>query len=290
MAKVLMPLPALDFDPTEAAVSFRVLRDAGHTVIFATPDGTRAAADDLMITGEGLDPWGFVPGLKKLTALGGILRANADGRSAYAELESAPAFLSPLRYDDLDDRVGDFDGFVFPGGHRARGMRPYLESLVLQTLVVRAFALEKPVAAVCHGVLLVARSIVPETGRSVLYGKRTTSLTWSQERLAARLARVARFWDPLYYRTYPDPPDQPCGYMGVQAEVTRALESPEHYVDVLSSAPDHGLKTDGRHRDTLTDDRPAFVVEDQGYLSARWPGDVHTFAKRFAAMLSARAA
>ena len=289
MAKVLMPLPALDFDPTEAAVSWRVLSDAGHEVIFATPEGTRSAADDLMITGEGLDPWGFVPGLKKLTVLGAILRANADGLRAYRELESDPAFLSPLRYDELHDRVAKLDGFVFPGGHRARGMRPYLESAALQALVVRAFALEKPVAAVCHGVLLVARSIVPETGRSVLYGRRTTSLTWAQERLAARLGRVARFWDPLYYRTYPDPPDQPSGYMGVQAEVTRALESPDQYLDVPQGADDFGAKTDGRHRDTLTDERPAFVVEDRGYLSARWPGDVHTFAKRFSAMLSARA-
>jgi putative intracellular protease/amidase len=67
MAKVLIPLPARDFDPTEAAVSWKVLSALGHAVVFASPDGTRSFADDLMITGEGLDPWGFVPGLKKLT-------------------------------------------------------------------------------------------------------------------------------------------------------------------------------------------------------------------------------
>jgi hypothetical protein len=31
-------------------------------------------------------------------------------------------------------------------------------------------------------------------------------------------------------------------------------------------------------RDTMTDSRPAFVVDDGAYLSARWPGDAHTFA------------
>jgi hypothetical protein len=31
-------------------------------------------------------------------------------------------------------------------------------------------------------------------------------------------------------------------------------------------------------RDTVTDSRPAFVVDDGDYLSARWPGDTHTFA------------
>jgi len=165
-------------------------------------------------------------------------------------------------------------------------MRPYLESGPLHALVVRAFELDRPVAAVCHGVLLVARSVSPVTGRSVLYGRRTTSLTWSQEHLAANLGRVARFWDPSYYRTYEDGPGQPCGYMGVQAEVTRALAKPDDYVEVPADAPDHGQKTDGRHRDTMDDERPAFVVQDGRYLSARWPGDVHTFAKRFAAMLA----
>lgn len=55
MARLLMPLPARDFDPSEAAVNWRVLRDAGHRVQFATPDGRSAAADDIMLTGQGID-------------------------------------------------------------------------------------------------------------------------------------------------------------------------------------------------------------------------------------------
>ncbi len=38
----------------------------------------------------------------------------------------------------------------------------------------------------------------------------------------------------------------------------------------------------------MSDERPAFVVRDGNYLSARWPGDVHTFARRFAEMLGGR--
>jgi putative intracellular protease/amidase len=284
MATVLIPLPARDFDPTEAAVSWKVLSSAGHAVRFATPDGTRSFADDLMISGEGLDPWGFVPGLRKLKVIGAMVRANADGRAAYAELERDAAFLAPLRYDVLGG--ARFDGLLLPGGHRARGMRPYLESEVLQSLVVRAFAENVRVAAVCHGVLLAARSISPATGRSVLHGRRTTSLTSSQEHLAANVGRIARFWDGDYYRTYVEKPGEPCGYMGVEAEVTRALASPDDYVNVPKDAPDYGLKTDSRHRDTMVDARPAFVVRDGSYLSARWPGDVHTFAKTFAGMLT----
>ena len=54
-ARVLCLLPARDFDPSEAAVSWQVLTRAGHLVRFATPDGEPATADDIMLTGKGLD-------------------------------------------------------------------------------------------------------------------------------------------------------------------------------------------------------------------------------------------
>jgi putative intracellular protease/amidase len=284
MAVVLVPLPARDFDPTEVAVSWQVLVAAGRAVRFATPDGARADADDRMITGEGLDPWGFVPGLRRLVAFGRVLRADRAGRAAYAQLTAAPEFSSPIRWDAID--LDTVDGVLLPGGHRARGMRSYLESPVLQAVIVEAFRRDLPVAAICHGVLLAARSIDPDTGRSVLYNRRTTSLTWRQERLAASIGRVVRFWEPGYYRTYPDPTDRPAGYMSVQAEVTRALAEPEDFVDVDPTDRDARIKNDGRHRDRPGDARPAHVVVDRNYVSARWPGDAHTFAQRFAAMLS----
>ena len=55
MVTVLMPLPAADFDPSEVAVSWQVLTSAGHDVVFATPSGQRGRADDLMLTGRGLE-------------------------------------------------------------------------------------------------------------------------------------------------------------------------------------------------------------------------------------------
>jgi len=65
VTRVLVPLPSRDFDPSEVAVSWRVLREAGCEVLFATPDGARAHADPIMLSGEGLDPWGVVPGLRQ---------------------------------------------------------------------------------------------------------------------------------------------------------------------------------------------------------------------------------
>jgi putative intracellular protease/amidase len=283
VAVVLIPLPELDFDPTEVAVSWKILSERGHDVRFATPKATPARADELMVTGRGLDPWGFVPGLSHVVAIGRILGADARGRAAYAELVRDPGFGSPRGWADID--VGAVDALLLPGGHRARGMRAYLESGVLQEVVVDVFGAHKPVAAICHGVLLAARSIDPATGRSVLNGRRTTALTWALEQRAARVGRLSRFWDPGYYRTYADEPGQPTGYMSVQQEVTRALARPDDFLDVVPGTPDAGLKTGGRVRDSIDDTRPAFVVEDGTYISARWPGDVHTFAQRFASVL-----
>ena len=282
MATVLMPIPSLDFDPSEAAVGWQVLTRAGHRVVFATPDGRPGAADELMLTGRGLDPWGRLPGADRVVLLGRVLRADAGARRAHARMTADTAFRTPQRWEAVEP--GSFDALYLPGGHRARGMRPYLESELLQALVVETFRRGLPVAAICHGVLLAARSTDPGTGRSVLHGRRTTALTWSLERLAWRVARRSRFWDPDYYRTYPDAPGQPEGYMSVQQEVTRALARPEDFLDVTAQTPDAGRKA-GRHRDTATDERPAFVVADGDYLSARWPGDAHTLAKRLAERL-----
>ena len=188
--RIIIPIAGRDFDPSEVAVPWQILRAAGHSVAFATPGGERGRADELMLTGEGLDPWGFIPGLRKLIAAGAILRAGRTARAAYAELEQDPAFLRPLQYDAL--RADDFDALVLPGGHRAAGMRPYLESAVLQAFVAEMADAGKPFAAICHGVVVAARARSRRTGRSVLYGRITTSLTWRQEKLAWSLGRIVR--------------------------------------------------------------------------------------------------
>ncbi len=250
---------------------------------FATPDGRPAAADDMMLTGRGLDLWGAVPILRNWPLIGLLMRANRDARNAYAAMIDDPQYLAPLRWDAVDPTV--FDALLLPGGHRARGMRAYVESKVLQRLVAHFFDEQKPVAAICHGVLLAARSTSARTGRSVLHGYRTTALTWAFENSAWSVGRIVRFWDPDYYRTYLEKAGQPKGYMSVQQEVTRALARPEDFRDVPNTDPNYRSKTSGLKRDSMDDETPAFVVRDRNYVSARWPGDVHTFARTFTAML-----
>jgi putative intracellular protease/amidase len=221
--------------------------------------------------------------LRNLPLVGLLMRANRDARTAYSEMTADPNYITPLRWDLID--ASAFDALLLPGGHRARGMRDFLESDILQNLVARYFDDGKPVAAICHGVLLAARSTTKRTGRSVLWGYQTTALTWAFENSAWSVARITRFWDPDYYRTYLEGDGQPKGFMSVQQEVTRALARAEDFRDVSKADLNYRRKTSGLARDTMDDETPAFVVRDRNYVSARWPGDAHTFAKTFAGML-----
>jgi putative intracellular protease/amidase len=148
------------------------------------------------------------------------------------------------------------------------------------------FDADKPVGAICHGVLLAAWSKSRRTGKSVLWGRKTTSLTWSLERLAWTIGRVFRFWDPHYYRTYRELPGAPPGDRAVETDVKRVLASPTDYLDVPPGVAHHGRKVSGRHRDTETDDTPSFVVRDGSYVSARWPGDAFAFGKTLAGVIA----
>jgi hypothetical protein len=73
VATVLIPIPSKDFDPTEVAVSWKVLKRLGHSVVFATPAGREGSANDIMLTGEGL-PLGL---LARIATPG---RVRQDGR------------------------------------------------------------------------------------------------------------------------------------------------------------------------------------------------------------------
>ncbi len=286
---IIIPLPNHDFDPTEVAVPWQILTQQGFNVEFATVEGDKPCADPLMISGEELDPWGCIPVLKKIRVIGLTLRADTPARKAYAALEQDHNFTHPKTFADL--KVSDYAGLLLPGGHAPR-MVPYLENKQLQQFVAEFFETlddkgqHKPIAAVCHGVLLAARSISPTTNKSVLYGKKTTALTWKLESTAWFLSKfLARFWDPHYYRTYREEKGEKLGHWSVEKEVTRALESEADFIDVPKGTANFLTKTSGLARDRLHNDKPAWVVQDGNYLSARWPGDAHTLGLKFVQLL-----
>lgn len=202
-----------------------------------------------MLTGDGLGIW-------KPT-----LRARQDAVVACREMDGDAAFCNPLKYADLE--AGDFDAIYLPGGHDKR-VKDFLESPLLQRLVADFFAAEKPVAAICHGVVLAARSKNCVTGRSVIYDYKTTALLKSQERLAYNMTRL---WMQDYYLTYPE--------MTVEDEVRSVLSDGRNFV----SGPQPIL------RDSIDHLGRGFAVRDRNYLSARWPGDVYNISLKFEEML-----
>jgi len=284
-----MPLPSKDFDPTEVSIPWKMLKDAGFNVAFATIDGKRGYCDPMMISGEGLDLWGWIPGLKKLRFIGLFLRGDKPSRIAYQELEHDENFLNPKRFEEL--RVSDFAGMSLAGGH-AVGIKQYLEDKTLQRFVAAFFETlddsgqHKPISAICHGVVLAARSQSLTLNQSVLYGRKTTALTWGFEKSAWDLTRYfARFWDPNYYRTYMETKGEPVGYWSVESEVKRALKEDSDFQDVPQKAKQRFLKASGFFRDSANDNRPSWVVSDGNYISARWQGDVYTMTKEFISKL-----
>lgn len=245
LVRVLIPLPDRDFDVTEVAVPWRLLTDAGHDVVFATERGEGApAADPRLLDG----------------VIFGKLGADAEPKAFYRQLAASDGFRSPIAWADL--RPADFDALLLAGGH-APGMRQYLSSTVLQSKVTEFWRLDRPVGAICHGVVVLARATDPETGRSVIADRRTTCLPKYMERSAYYLTawRLGR-----YYRTY---------RAYVQDEVTGVLADPTQFVRGPRST----------RRGTATDHSAAFVVQDGRYLSARWPGDAYLFAQRFRALI-----
>ncbi|MCP4003895.1 MAG: thiamine biosynthesis protein ThiJ [bacterium] len=242
---VLIPLPDCGFDVTEVAVPWKLLCERGADVIFATEKGAIPAADPTLLDG----------------VIFGQLGAEPEPKRFYRELEHTRAFRAPMRWHELD--FNRFDGLVLPGGH-APGMRQYLGSELLQRKIAGFFALGRPVGAICHGVLPLARAQNPTNGNPLLRGRRTTCLPKYMERIAYYLTawKLGR-----HYRTYD-------AY--VEEEVVDALAS----VNDFARGP-ISLVTRG----TRSNHTPAFTVEDGNYVSARWPGDSYLFAERFSHLL-----
>ncbi len=182
---ILIPIPRKHFDPSEVAVPWKILKSAGLQVVFATPDGHKATCDQVMLTG------------KKLGLLAPLLMADRNARLAYSQMELSQEFLVPLKWSDIAER--SFDGLLLPGGHD-KGMIEYLESELLQDQVSKYIISGRPVGAICHGVVLAARSKA-SSGKSILFGRTTTSLLASQELSAWALTKL---WLKDYYQTYPE--------------------------------------------------------------------------------------
>lgn len=235
---VLIPLPDHDFDPTESATPWRVCMERGWKATFATENGAVAEADHRLLMG-------FVRG---------PLGAGPMGMRDYKRMTASPEYQKPIKYADI--HVDDYDALLLTGGH-APGMKQFLESKVLQGKVVEFFKREKGVGAICHGLLVLARAIDPNTGNSVLNDYKTTSLT----KLLEMIGYVSTYWLlGRRFRTYD---------MYVADEVKNVLKDKSQYSSGVIPFP--------------------HVVVDRNLVTSRyWLFDAVSYSMKFAEMVEGR--
>src|ERR1017187_3692159 len=231
---LLILLPNRDFDPTEVCIPWKECSRHGLQPTFATPDGQPAECDPLLITG----------------VIFGLLGASPKVIALYRELVQDPSFRNPIAYAGV--QAQDFEALLLPGGH-AQGMKSYLGSPLVQSIALHFMKTGKVVGAICHGPLVLARTVDPETGRSVLHNRRATALPWIME-FAAYCVTAWKLG--RYYRTYP-----------------------AYVQDEMVSALGH------RSRFRVGNPLAKVVVEDANLITARWPGDAEVFAQRLAARI-----
>ena len=235
---ILIPLPDHDFDPTESATPWKVCKARGWQVTFSTEHGSVAQADHRLLMGP----------------IRGPLGAGPKGLSAYRAMTQDEAYQNPIPYAEIDPQ--QYDGVVLTGGH-APGMRQFLESEVLQSKMFEFWKDGKVIGAICHGVLVLARTKDPTTGKSILHGSKVTALTKSLETTGYALT----FWLlGRRYRTYD---------CYVADEVRDVLEKPADFSNGRSMWIPH-------------------VVLDGNLITSRWPWDAATFAKCFVDVIGRR--
>ena len=235
---VLIPLPDTDFDPTESATPWRVCIERGWKAAFATENGNVAVADHRLLMG-------FVRG---------PLGAGSMGLADYKRMTQAAEYQKPIKYADIN--VEDYDALLLTGGH-APEMKQFLESKTLQEKVVEFFKKDKGIGAICHGLLVLARAIDPDTGKSVIHDYKTTSLTKGLE----MIGYASTFWLlGRRFRTYD-------AY--VADEVREALRNGNQYSTGMIPLP--------------------HVVVDRNLVSSRYGlFDAMKYSAKFAEMVEAR--
>lgn len=156
------------------------------------------------------------------------------------------------------------------------GIKQYLENRELHRKMSEFWVLNHPTAAICHGVLVVARSKqLTNPKKSLLYGKRSTSLSNFQEKAAYLLT----FWRlGSYYRTYPEITTEDEVKLAIYDAQTVEEANVKHVqLQLYDEGPLSFAKSSMENIN-----KDGYFVEDGHYLSGRWPGDAHLLAHRFA--------
>ncbi|CAG7849931.1 SubName: Full=Uncharacterized protein {ECO:0000313/EMBL:CCA67356.1} [Serendipita indica DSM 11827] len=251
MTKAAMLLPNYGFDPTEAAIPYKYLTEKGWVIDIVTESGKcqlplsnlptdwsllyhivlAPKADQMMLTGT----------------LASLLGAKAAAKDAYTNsLSASTSFKEPKAWNDPEFSLTQYDVVIIPGGHERRGenkedepskgVRQIIESRHLRSLLSEIWPYTRDkdgssdkkmvVGAIWFVEILTTVYLFDftkdETGNSILYDRKMTTLPEHLERLAHSLTG-AFIGD--YYRTYPG--------RYTAALVQECLATPEQYLPGL---------------------------------------------------------
>ena len=117
-------------------------------------------------------------------------------------MKQAASIQSPHSWTAQGFSFKPYNLLFFPGGHE-KSVRQVLDSPIVRQLIGEYFpSITKPssrcIAAICHGVLAVSESTLPN-GKSVLHDVTTTTLPAAFEAIAYWGTRA---WLGDYYKTY----------------------------------------------------------------------------------------
>lgn len=281
--RILFPLPVGGFDPTEVAVPWKILTQRGHQVTFATPQGQVSTGADQHVL-QGL--------------LGGLIQVFPQPYQDYLDMIQSEEYLHPISFHDLihaeneNIRINQFDGVFIGGGHHPV-MSTLLNAHVLHEAVRHYWTLNKPVAAVCHGVLVLSRAGIFNT-----YTLNTTAVPRYLEAqgylLTKYLAGMGDYQLSTTLQRYTQDEIEDAIYKGI---TQTPFDAPQQQHDDASNT---SQSTPTSHfisgpydllaplmPGSLHDHTHAFIVEDNHYLSGRFWGDAYLLALRFAAKVEA---
>jgi putative intracellular protease/amidase len=134
----------------ELLTPYRLLTEAGHTVVFATPEGLAPVADEASLGDDAAEV------RSSLAAIGGLQR--------------------PLRLEDVD--LSRYDAVFYPGGHGP--MEDLSQDATSGGLISRALDADLPLAMVCHG-LAALLAATGEDGAAAAAGRRIAAFTDAEE-------------------------------------------------------------------------------------------------------------
>jgi putative intracellular protease/amidase len=153
-------------------------------------------------------------------------------------------------------------------------MNTMLRNPVLLSKVTEFFAAKKPIGAVCHGTLALARAHLPNSDKSILHGRHVTGLPYYLEVQAYLLTHYLTSLSGPSYQLSTTWPNY------VEDEIIAGVGPDGRYdagpVDILAPLLP-GTWDDHSH---------TFLVDDGQLLTARFWGDTYIFAQKFAEKLN----